>query len=239
MVTRLWDGTQKLLIRTDGTMKYPIPKALLTIIDSVEPTCYSQASKKAEWRATMVEEINALLKNDTWSLVPPPSQNTVDCKWVFRVKRNLDGSVDRFKSGLLAKGFHQQQGINFHETFSLVIKHATIRTVISIAVSRGWSLQQLDVENAFLHGFLTEEVYMIQPPGFVDPSRPTHVCKLKKALYGLKQAPRAWFQRMHSFFISAGFRQSLADSYLFIFNHGQHIIYFLLYVDDILVTCSM
>ena len=239
MRTRLRDGITQPRIRTDGIVRYPIPKALLTMIDSVEPTCYSQASKKVEWRHAMVEEINALLKNDTWSLVPPaPSQNTVGCKWVFRVKRNPDGSVDRFKARLVAKGFHQQHGIDFHETFSPVIKPATIRTVISIAVSRGWSLRQLDVKNAFLHGFLTEEVYMTQPPGFVDPSRPTHVCKLQKALYGLKQAPRAWFQRMHSFLISVGFRQSLADSSLFIFNHGQHIIYFLLYVDDILLTGS-
>ena len=187
----------------------------------------------------MAEEINALLKNNTWSLVPSsPKQNTVGCKWVFKVKRHPDGSVERFKAQLVAKGFHQQQGIDFHETFSPVIKPATIRTVISLAVSRGWSLRQLDVKNAFLHGFLTETVYMTQPPGFVDPSRQSYVCKLNKAIYGLKQGPRAWFQRMTSFLLSAGFIQSLADPSLFIFRHGPHTIHFLLYVDDILVTGS-
>ncbi|PRQ57648.1 putative RNA-directed DNA polymerase [Rosa chinensis] len=217
------------------TIRYPIPRALLTLIDSVEPTCYSQASKKAEWRAPMTEEINVFMKNNTWSLVPfSPDQNTVGCKWVFRVKRNPDGSIDRFKARLVAKGFHQQQGVNFQETFSPVIKPATIRTVISLAVSCGWSLRQLDVKNAFL----TEEVYMTQPPGFIDQTRPTHVCKLHKALYGLKQAPRAWFQRMSSFLLSVRFFQSLADSSLFIFHHGQDTIHFLLYVNDIVVTGS-
>ncbi|PRQ49673.1 putative RNA-directed DNA polymerase [Rosa chinensis] len=199
MVTRLQDGTQKPRIPSDGTVRYPIPRALLTMVDSVEPTCYSQASKKAEWHAAMVDEINALMKNNTWSLVPSSlTQNIVGCKWVFKVKRKPDGSVERFKARLVAK----------------------------------------DVKNAFLHGFLTEDVYMTQPPGFIDQSHPTHVCKLNKSLYGLKQAPWAWFQRMTSFLLSIGFTQSLADSSLFIFAHGPHTIYFLLYVDDIVVTSS-
>lgn len=185
----------------------------------------------------MVEEVNALLKNQTWSLVQSsPKHNTVGCKWVFRVKRKPNGSVERYKARLVAKGFHQQPGIDFHDTFSPVIKPATIRTVLSIAVSRGWRLRQLDVKNAFLHGFLSEDVYMVQPPGFVDPTRPNHVCKLHKALYGLKQAPRACFQRLSSFLLSIGFVQSVADSSLFIFRRDQHVIYFLLYVDDIVVT---
>ncbi|PRQ16261.1 putative RNA-directed DNA polymerase [Rosa chinensis] len=216
MVTRLRDGIVQTRALTDGT-----------------------ASQKPEWRAAMTEEINALLKNNTWTLVPPSSsQNTVGCKWVFRVKRKSDGSIERYKARLVAKGFHQQQGIDYGETYSPVIKPATIRTVLSIAVSRGWSLRQLDVKNAFLHGVLTEDVYMVQPPGFVDQSRPSHVCKLNKALYGLKQAPRAWFQRMSTFLLSVGFSQSLADSSLFIYRHGQHQIFFLLYVDDIVVTGS-
>lgn len=173
-----------------------------------------------------VDEINALLKNNTWTLVPAsPSQNPVGCKWIFRVKRHPDGSIERHKARLVAKGFHQQQGIDYDETFSHVIKPATIRTVLCIAVSRGWSLRQLDVKNAFLHGFLNEDIYMIQPPGFIDPTKPTHVCKLNKSLYGLKQAPRAWFHRMTSFLLSVGFIQSVADSSLFIFRHAQHTLF--------------
>ncbi|PRQ23475.1 putative RNA-directed DNA polymerase [Rosa chinensis] len=162
----------------------------------------------------------------------------VRCKWVFRIKRNPDGSVERYKARLVAKGFHQQHGIDYGETYSPVIKPATIRTVHCVAVSRCWPLRQLDVKNAFLHGYLQEHVYMTQPPGFVNSSRPSYVCKLHKALYGLKQAPRAWFQRMSSFLLSVGFRHSKADSSLFIYQHGLHTIFFLLYVDDIVITGS-
>src|SRR6185437_8412155 len=104
--------------------------------------------------------------------------------------------------------------------FSPVVKAVTIRVVLSIAVSRGWSLRQLDVQNAFLHGILEEEVYMQQPPGFVEKSKENYVCKLDKALYGLKQAPRAWYSRLSTKLIDLGFRPSRADTSLFIFNKG-------------------
>ena len=97
---------------------------------------------------------------------------------------------------MVAKGFKQRYGIDYEDTFSPVVKAATIRLVLSVAVSRGWSLRQLDVQNVFLHGVLEEEVYMRQPPGYVDKKRPNYVCKLDKALYGLKQAPRAWHARL-------------------------------------------
>ncbi|CAL8136443.1 unnamed protein product [Prunus armeniaca] len=124
--------------------------------------------------------------------------NIVGCKWVFKFKRKADGSIDRYKARLVAKGFNQQEGFDYKETFSPVVKPATIHTVLSLAMSYNWSLQQLDVRNAILNGYLQEEVYMKQPPGFHDSSRPQDVCQLNKALYGLKQAPRAWFQRLSS-----------------------------------------
>lgn len=125
---------------------------------------------------------------------------------MFRIKHNPDGSVEKYKVRLVAKGFHQQHGIDYDETCNPVIKHATICIVLSLAVSRGWSLRQLDVKNAFLHGFLKEEVYMIQLPGFVDQSYPNQVCKLHKTLYEIKQAPHAWFQRMSTFLLFVSFR---------------------------------
>ena len=140
----------------------------------------------------MDTEMNAFLKNKTWSLVPyHPTMNLVGCKWVFKLKHKSDGSVDRYKARLVAKGFHQQPGLDYGETFSPVIKPTTVRTVCSLAVSKGWSIRQLDVNNAFLQGFLTETVYMEQPSGFINPAHPNHVCKLHCSIYGLKQAPRA------------------------------------------------
>lgn len=109
----------------------------------------------------------------------------VGSKWVFRIKRRSDGSIERYKARLVTKGFHQQSGLNYDETFSPVVKAITIHTVLSLAVSQKWTIRQLDVHNAFLHGFLTEDVYMVQLPGYVDPHLPNHVCKLIRSLYGL------------------------------------------------------
>ena len=167
--------------------KHPFPQ-------TIEPTSVSQAISQPHWREAMSTELTALMKHGTWDLVLPPSNCTpVGCKWVFLVKRHTDGSVDIFKARLVAKGYDQCPGIDYKETFSLVVKPATIRIVLSIAVMKGWDLRQIDVNNAFLNGALTETVFMAQPPGFKDLSKPNHVCRLKKAIYGLKQAPRAWY----------------------------------------------
>ncbi|KAB2625402.1 hypothetical protein D8674_017062 [Pyrus ussuriensis x Pyrus communis] len=191
------NGTRKPKTWNDGSIWYPLPHAL---------------------SATMAEEINAFLKNNTWVLVPSsPTQNKVG-------------------SRLVANGFHQQLGIDYGETFSSVIKPATIRTGLSLAVSNHWSVRQFDVKNAFLHGHLQEEVYMSQPPGFVDPQRPNHVCRLTKVLYDLKQAPRAWFHCFSSYLFQYGFLQSEADSSLFIYHGGSSRMWLLLYVDDIVLT---
>lgn len=135
----------------------------------------------------MDAEYMALMKNKTWRLVPPQKgRNIIDCKWVYKMKRKVDGTLDRYKAHLVAKGFKQRYGIDYEDRFSPVVKAVTIRMVLSIAVSRGWSLRQLDVQNAFLHGVLEEEVYMRQPPGYEKSSLPDYVCKLDRALYGLK-----------------------------------------------------
>jgi len=169
--------------------------------------------------------------------VPPPSDcNLVGCKWVFRVKRHANGSVDRFKARLVAKGFNQRPGLDYKETFSPVVKPVTIRTVLTIAVMQGWSLRQLDVNNAFLHGHLTETVYMKQPPGFRNPEHPDYVCCLTKAIYGLKQAPRAWFSALKHALTECGFHNSKSDSSLFVFHDGSTLAYCLVYVDDLIIT---
>jgi hypothetical protein len=187
----------------------------------------------------MEHEYQALLKNDTWTLVPPkPGVNIIDCKWVFKVKKHADGSIERYKARLVAKGFKQRYGLDYEDTFSPVVKPTTIRVLLSLAVTRGWSLRQLDVQNAFLHGVLDEEVYMRQPPGFADPDRPAHLCRLVKALYGLKQAPRAWHARLGTALRALGFIPSTTDTSLFLFQRPQVTMYILVYVDDIILVSS-
>jgi hypothetical protein len=109
----------------------------------------------------MQEEIEVLHKNGTWHLVPPTKgTNIIECRWVFKIKRKADGSIERYKGRLVAKGYKQRYGIDYEDTFSPIVKIATVRLVLSIVVSKGWYLRQLDVQNAFLHGVLEEEVYM-------------------------------------------------------------------------------
>jgi len=164
--------------------------------------------------------------------------NVVGSRWVYKIKRRSNCSIKRYKARLVDRGFTQQEGIDYSETFSPVIKHATVRLVFSIAISCGWKIHQLDIHNAFLNGVLDEEVYMKQPPGFVDSALPSNVCRLHKSLYGLKQAPRAWHTRLNDFLLSIGFRASKVDTSLFIFSVGVDICYLLVYVDDILLTGS-
>ncbi|GJV98077.1 putative RNA-directed DNA polymerase [Tanacetum coccineum] len=202
-----------------------------------EPTSFTVANNSPEWRQAMKEEYDALMKNGTWSLVPRASNtNVVDGKWVYRLKRDKNGAITRYKARFVAKGFRQQPGIDFHETFSPVVKSTTIRAVLSLAVTNDWPLRQLDIQNAFLHGNLKEQVYMKQPPGFIDPQRPNHVCLLHKSLYGLKQAPRAWFERLSKALFDLGFKGSKTDPSLFIYSRGDTLLYILVYVDDIIVT---
>jgi hypothetical protein len=140
---------------------------------------------------TMHGQSSSTLWNKTWNLVPSSDHNVIDCKWVFKLKHKVDGSVNYHKARLVVKGFKQRLCIDYDDIFSPVIKPITIRLVLSLAVSQGWVLRQLDVQNTFLHGILEEEVYMKQPSEFVDSKFPSYHCKLGKALYGLKQAPRA------------------------------------------------
>jgi hypothetical protein len=187
----------------------------------------------------MNDEYNALLRNKTWRLVPPWSdRNIIDCKCVYKVNHKSNGSIDRHKARLVAKEFKQCLGIDYDDTFSPVIKPATIRLVLSLAVSQGWTLGQLDVQNVFLHGVLEEKVYMKQPPGFVDPKFPSYHCRLDKALYGLKQAPRAWYPRLSDKLQSLDCLLSQADISLFYYRKGSTTIFLLVYVDDIIMANS-
>ena len=224
---------------TEGKVRYNPYRRREASLAVTEPTDHLEALEDENWHRAMDEEYQALIKNQTWHLVPPHvGCNLIDCKWVFKLKQKADGSVERYKARLVAKGFKQRYGIDYEDTFSPVVKSTTVRLVLSLAVSRGWNLKQLDVQNAFLHGILEEEVYMRQPPGYVDPQLPRHVCKLDKSLYGLKQSPRAWFSRLSSKLQEFGFVPSKVDPSLFVYQQGDIHIYMLIYVDDIIVASS-
>uniref|UniRef100_A0A2N9G9A2 Integrase catalytic domain-containing protein n=1 Tax=Fagus sylvatica TaxID=28930 RepID=A0A2N9G9A2_FAGSY len=233
--------THTMTTRAKNNIHKPITKmnlhTQLSKSNGLEPTTVTKALLDPKWRKAMSDECDALVKNGTWELVPPNStQNIVGCKWIFRIKRNSDGSIDRFKARLVAKGFHQRPGVDYLDTFSPVVKPTTVRVVLSLAVSRGWSLRQLDVNNAFLQGHLSETVHMQQPPGFVDQDHPSYVCKLRKAIYGLKQAPRAWYHELRTFLLSSGFKNSHADTSLFVLTTAAQKMYILVYVDDLIIT---
>ncbi|KAD3642035.1 hypothetical protein E3N88_31259 [Mikania micrantha] len=207
------------------------------VVTPLKPKAFKSAAKNPKWMDAMHKEMDALTLNNTWTLVPRPTcHNIVGCKWIFRTKFRADGTVERYKARLVAQGFTQIPGIDYSYTFSPVVKATTVRIVLSLAIINKWHLHQLDVNNAFLHGNLDELVYMEQPPGFIDPRFPNHVCRLNKALYGLKQAPRAWFHRLSTFLVTNGFVCSRADPSLFVFKQGSCVMYLLAYVDDLILT---
>jgi histone deacetylase 1/2 len=211
------------------------PKVFLA---SIEPTTVKSALADPNWLQAMQAEYKALMDNNTWSLVPlPPHRKAIGCKWIFRVKENPDGSVNKYKARLVAKGFLQTPGFDFTETFSPVIKPVTIRIILTLALTFHWTVQQIDINNAFLNGLLQEEVYMTQPSGF-ESSDKTLVCKLHKALYGLKQAPRAWYERLTHTLLQMGFVKSKCDPSLLVHHQNGACTYVLVYVDDILITGS-
>jgi hypothetical protein len=174
-------GIFKPKLYTYGTIRYA------AFASTCEPESLHEALGDRNWRQAMDSEIKALHKNGTWHLVPPQGKvNIIDSTWVYKVKKKADGMIDRYKDGLVAKGFKQRYEIDYEDTSSPIVKAATIRLIMSIVVSNDWSLQQLDVYNAFLHGILEEDVFMRQPPGYEDKRHLEYLCKLDKALYGLK-----------------------------------------------------
>ena len=154
----------------------------------------------------MYAEYLALLDNHTWSLVPKnATMNVIGCQWIFKLKFKYDGSIDHYKAQLVAKGYTQEDGFDYMDTFSPIVKITIVQLLLSIAISHNWYIHQLDVSNASLHGYLTKQLYMSQPPGFINPQFPNFVCKLRKFLYGLKQAPREWFKKLSLYLIYIGF----------------------------------
>ena len=186
----------------------------------------------------MKTEITALEDNHTWDVTElPPGRRAIGCQWLFSNKYNADGTIERPKARLVARGNRQREGFDYKDTFALVAKMNTVRFLLVVSAAQRWEVHQMDVHNAFLHGDLEEEIYMQLPPGF-QSSKPNQVCRLRKSLYGLKQAPRCWFSKLSKSLLEFGFVQSREDYSLFSYvNHTKNIcLHILVYVDDFIIA---
>ena len=156
------------------------------LIEEEEPTCYREAAGQAAWEQAMKIEIEAIEKNETWSLTElPVGHKVIGLKWVFKVKKNSNMEIIKYKARLVAKGYTQEQGVDFDEVFAPVARLDTVRVILAVAANRGWQVDHLDVKSAFLNGELREEVYVAQLEGYVVQGKEKFVYKLHKALYGL------------------------------------------------------
>lgn len=207
-----------------------------------EPKTYKEAMECKErkfWKGAANEEMNSLEKSGTWVLVErPKNQKLVGCKWIFKMKPGIPGVEDkRYKGRVVAKGYSQKEGVDYNEIFSPVVKHVSIRILLSLVVNLDYELEQMDVKTAFLHGELEERILMEQPEGFVKKGDEDKVCLLKKSLYGLKQSPRQWNLKFDSFMQKIEFQKSKFDPCVYMKDvNTKRAVYLLLYVDDMLIA---
>ena len=193
------------------------------------------SNEKEEWLNAMENEIQSLNKHNVWELVElPEGRKTVGCKWIYKVKHDEDGNIERYKARLVAQGFSQKEGIDYDETFSPVVRFESIRTVLALAAQFGLSLHQMDVKTAFLNGELKEKIYMKQPPGYVVKGKEELVCLLHKSLYGLKQSARCWNEELDSQLKAMKFRQSSYDPCIYVRSEGSEVFIIAIYVDDMI-----
>lgn len=213
-------------------------QALQVVTAFGDPVNYEEVVGYSEWREAMKAEIDSIERNQTWELSTlPEGKKTIGVKWIFKTKYNENGEIDKFKARLVAKGYAQRFGVDYNEVYAPVARWDTVRMIIATAAHKNWTIYQLDVKSAFLHGELHETVYVDQPQGFTKEGSEGMVYKLRKALYGLRQAPRAWFSKIESYFIREGFKKCDMEHTLFVKTGEQgHILIVSLYVDDLIFT---
>ncbi|GKA56434.1 retrotransposon protein, putative, ty1-copia subclass [Tanacetum coccineum] len=217
-------------------------KETMSYRDLNEPTSYKAKmldSESNKWIDAMNAEIQSMMDNMVWVLVDlPPGYNTIGSKWRFKKKTDMDGIVHVYKARLVAKGYTQLYGVDYEETFSPVADIRAIRILISLAAYYDYEIWQMDVKTAFLNGYLDEDIYMVQPEGFVDPNHPRKVCKLQRSIYGLKQASRSWNKRFDEEIKRFGFAQNLDEPCVYQKASGSNVTFLILYVDDIIIMVS-
>ncbi|GJU79721.1 retrotransposon protein, putative, ty1-copia subclass [Tanacetum coccineum] len=207
--------------------------------DLGEPANYKAAlldPKSDKWLNAMNVEMQSMKDNKVWGLVDlPPNGKIIGSKWLFKKKTNMDGVVHTFKARLVENGFTQTYGVDYEETLSPVADIRAIRILIAITAYYDYEIWQMDVKTAFLNGHLSEEVYMEQPEGFVNPKYPNRVCKLKRSIYGLKQVSRQWNKRFDDEIKKFGFTQNRDKTYVYLKASGSNVTFLIFYVDDILI----
>ena len=220
---------------------YTLPPSSCLSTESV-PVRYEDIEALAnrdDWYRASDQEIASLIEHGTWELVPlPKDRRAINCKWVFRIKRDADGTIIKYKARLCACGYSQIPGLDYKDIYSPVVRAESLRLMLSIVAARDMELHQMDVVTAFLNGDLTETIFMKQPPGYRDPVKPDHVCQLHKNLYGLKQAPRVWHKTIDPFLRTLGFEPLVADPCLYVkWNHAA-LSMIALYVDDLAIAAD-
>lgn len=202
-----------------------------------EPRSYMEARESTEWTSASSDEIASIEQNETWILVElPQGAKAIGVKWVFKLKRNADGTINKHKASLVAKGYVQRHGIDFDEVFAPVARIETVRLLINLAAANGWEIHHLDVKTAFLHGELKETIYVSQPEGFEVKGSEHKVYKLNKALYGLRQAPRVWNDKLNQILKELQFKRCLKEPSVYWKRFNDHLLLIAVYVDDLFVT---
>ncbi|CAI7890590.1 unnamed protein product [Closterium sp. NIES-53] len=192
-----------------------------------------ESSDAEEWKKAMESELKSIEENGTGESVElPEGRKAITSKWLFKIKSDADGKIERYKSRLVAKGYQQKEKVDYKDLFAPVVKPTTLRTLLAGAAIKGWVVKQMDETTAFLNGVLEEEIFLAQPKGFDDGSG--RVLRLKKALYGLKQAPRQWYLKLRGV-LEIGFTPSTTDHSLFMLGEGEQRSFMVVYVDDILI----
>lgn len=208
----------------------------LCLLAADEPMGVDDALEEDCWVDVMKSELKSIQENDTWCYADlPKGQRAIGLKWVYKVKRDPEGTILKHKARLVAKGYAQKQGVDYEEVFAPVARLETVRLILALATQGSWEVHHMDVKSAFLNGVLSEEVYVHQPPGFLNPKYPGKVLRLKKTLYGLKQAPRAWNAKLDSELQKLGFVRSEEEHAVYKKGCGSSLLLLGVYVDDLII----